>query len=318
MKAAAPPSRVLSVALIAIVLLAPGLSTPRAAEDSSGASPAGASAGPGPSPSPGSLHPHGFAQIGLDARYLVTRPFHLDRSGWTKVAATLATLGALYAGRDEIRDWSQDHRRVSRDRFLQKPRVMGKGAFAPSAALLAYTSSFVTHDDREKETAVLLLESMAFTGLVAGIGRFVLATDRPEVGNDVHFFRGNGHGVSGDAALAASVVPVLRNQYLRIDQDDGGGRRFWKRAAAGILYAGAFLTGYQRINNDKHYAPDVFLGLVSGFTVGQLLCDSHDRSRDAARRRGLTLGPVPGGIGLSLSFSEGRGAPALDTAGTPR
>ncbi|HEV8335678.1 MAG TPA: phosphatase PAP2 family protein [Candidatus Polarisedimenticolia bacterium] len=318
MKAATPPSRVLSVALIATVLLAPGLSTPRAAEDSSGASSAGASPGPSPSPSPGSLHPHGFAQIGLDARYLATRPFHLDRSGWTKVAATLATLGALYAGRGEIRDWSQDHRRESWDRFLQKPRVMGKGAFAPSAALIAYTSSFVTQDDREKETAVLLLESMAFTGLVAGIGRFVLATDRPEVGNDVHFFRGNGHGVSGDAALAASVVPILRNQYLRIDPDDGGGMRFWKRAAAGILYAGAFLTGYQRINNDKHYAPDVFLGLVSGFTVGQLLCDSHDRSRDAGPRSRLTLGPVPGGIGLSLSFSGGQGAPALDTAGTPR
>jgi hypothetical protein len=298
MKASVPRSGVLLLLLIAGVLPAPALSTPRAAEDSSGASPDGASPGRDQGSSPVSLHPHGFGQIGLDARYLATRPFHLDRRGWTKVAATLATLGALYATRDEIRDWSQDHRRESWDRFLQKPRVMGKGAFAPSAALVAYASFFGTRDDREKETAVLLLESMVFTGVVTGIGRFVLATERPEVGNDVHFFRRNGHGFSGDAALAASVVPVLRSQYLRVDDQDGGGMRFWKRAATGVLYTGAFLTGYQRINNDKHYAPDVFLGLVSGFTVGQLLCDSHDRSRESRSR--VTLGPVPGGIGLRI------------------
>ena len=299
MKATVQRARLPFILLTAGVLFAPALSGARAAEDPPGASRGGANPGPAGSSSPDSLHPHGFAQLGLDARYLATRPFHLDRSGWTKVAATLGTLGALYATRDEIRDWSQDHRRESRDRFLQKPRVMGKGAFAPSAALLAYASFFVTHDDREKETGLLLLESMAFTGVVTGIGRFVLATERPEVGSEVHFFRRNGHGFSGDAALAASVVPVLRSQYLRIDDDDGGAMRFWKRAATGILYAGAFLTGYQRINNDKHYAPDVFLGLVSGFTVGQILCDSHDRSR-AEKRSRLTMGPVPGGIGLRI------------------
>jgi hypothetical protein len=246
-----------------------------------------------------SLHPYGFRQIGRDARYLVTRPFHLDPKGWMKVAATFGTTAILYADRELIRDMAQERRTESGDDFFQKPRLMGKGAFAPSLALISYGASFATHDDREKETAVLLLESMAFSAVLVGVGQWVLATERPEDGNDIDFFGRRGHGVSGDAALAASVVPVLKNQYLLVRPGDGGGLRAWKRTATGLLYTGAFLTGYQRINNDKHWAPDVFLGLVTGFTVGQILCDSHDETRREQEPR-LALTAVPGGIGLRI------------------
>jgi len=265
------------------------------------------STGPDP-PSPESregeeavIHPYGFHQIGLDARYLVTRPLHLDRRGWMKVAATFGTAAILYADREVIRDMAQEHRTPGRDNFLQKPRIMGKAAFAPSLALISYGASFATHDDREKETAVLLLESMVFTGAAVGLGQAVLSTQRPEEGNDIHFFSRRGHGFSGDAGLAASVVPVLKNQYLLVRPGDGGGLRFWKRTATGLLYTGALLTGYQRINNDKHWAPDVFLGLVTGFTVGQILCDSHDRTRQEERSR-VALTAVPGGIGLRIAL----------------
>jgi len=255
-----------------------------------------------PRPSDGDealAHPYGFRQIGRDARYLFTRPFHLDRKGWMKVAATFGTTAILYADREVIRDLAQDRRTESGDDFFQKPRLMGKAAFAPSLALISYGASFATHDDREKETAVLLLESMAFSTLLVGLGQVVLAAERPEFGDDVDFFGQRGHGVSGDSALAASVVPVLKNQYLLVRPGDGGGRRAWKLTATGLLYTGAFLTGYQRINNDKHWAPDVFLGLVTGFTVGQILCDSHEKSRREVEPR-LALTAVPGGIGLRI------------------
>ena len=263
------------------------------------------------------LRPYGFRQIGLDVSYLATRPFHLDRRGWMKVAATLGTAAILYADREVIRDMAQEHRTPGRDDFLQKPRIMGKAAFAPSLALISYGASFATHDDREKETAVLLLESMAFTGAAVGLGQSVLSTRRPEEGNDIRFFSRRGHGFSGDAGLAASVVPVLKNQYLLVRPGDGGGHRFWKRTATGLLYTGALLTGYQRINNDKHWAPDVFLGLVTGFTVGQILCDSHDRTRQERRSR-VALTAVPGGIGLRITLGRGGPEPAaLDSPGAP-
>jgi hypothetical protein len=250
---------------------------------------------------PGTAHPHGFRQIGLDAKYLASRPFHLDRDGKIKVAVTAGAAGALFLLRNRIRDYAQEHRSDARDRFLQQPRTMGKGAFAPSLALVSYGTSFLTRNDREKETSVLLLESMAFTGIGVGLGQFVLSSQRPEVGKEVHFFRWGGHGVSGDAGLAASVVPVLRRQYLQPKPQDGRALRAWKRTATALLYAGAGLTAYQRINNDKHWAPDVFLGLVTGFSVGETLCDSHDKTREASKSR-LTLELGPHGAGLGLRF----------------
>ncbi|HEV8375847.1 MAG TPA: hypothetical protein VGR38_06375 [Candidatus Polarisedimenticolia bacterium] len=241
---------------------------------------------------PSSGRSYGFRQIGLDAKYLVTRPVHLDGSGILKIVLTVGATGALYSFREEIRDWVQDHRDPDRDRFLDGARVMGKGAVAPSLALMAYGASFLTHDAREKETSVLLLESMGFSAAAAGIGQTVLAAERPREGTEVRFFDRRGHGVSGDAMLAASIVPILSRQYLTPDLDDGRGTRFAKASAASLLYAGAFLTGYQRLNSDAHWAPDVFLGLVTGFSIGQMLCDSHESSRGEAPRRFLfTAGP---------------------------
>ena len=243
-------------------------------------------------PLPDLAHPYGFKQIGLDARYLVTRPAHLDRNGILKVALTIGTTGILYLYRQDIRDWVQDHNDPERTEFLNQVRVMGNPAFAPTLALIAYGSSFVTKNPREKETAVLLLESMGFTGIATGVGQAVLATHRPEDGGEINYFARRGHGVSGDGALAACVVPILSRQYLTVDGGDGPGRRFWKMSGASLLYAGAFLTGYQRLDSDEHYAPEVFLGLVTGFTVGQMLSDSHEQSRmESSLRVHFTAGP---------------------------
>jgi hypothetical protein len=57
---------------------------------------------------------------------------------------------------------------------------------------------------------------------------------------------------------------------------DGRPKRWLKRGATGLLYAGAGLTALQRIDDDKHWAPDVFLGLVNGFTVGEMLCHARE------------------------------------------
>ncbi|MCI0656336.1 MAG: hypothetical protein L0170_04610 [Acidobacteria bacterium] len=222
----------------------------------------------------------------------MTRPAHLDRNGILKVALTIGTTGILYLYRQDIRDWVQDHNDPERTEFLNQVRVMGNGAFAPTLALIAYGSSFVTKNPREKETAVLLLESMGFTGIVTGVGQAVLATQRPEDGGEINYFARRGHGVSGDAALAACVVPILSRQYLTIQEGDGPGVRFGKMSGASLLYAGAFLTGYQRLDSDEHYAPEVFLGLVTGFTVGQMLSDSHEKSRmESTRTVEFSAGP---------------------------
>ncbi len=176
---------ILLVVLLPIPSLSPSFAATGEAPQGSGetSAPTGCDVSPR---LPDLAHPYGFKQIGLDARYLVTRPAHLDRNGILKVALTIGTTGILYLYRQDIRDWVQDHNDPERTEFLNQVRVMGNGAFAPTLALIAYGSSFVTKNPREKETAVLLLESMGFTGIVTGVGQAVLATQRPEDGGEIN------------------------------------------------------------------------------------------------------------------------------------
>ncbi|HEU5179969.1 MAG TPA: hypothetical protein VFW45_04210 [Candidatus Polarisedimenticolia bacterium] len=248
----------------------------------------------------GEPHPHGWRQVGSDARYLWTRPAHLDRVGVTKVALTAGTVGLLYLYREEIRRWVQERSDPQTSEFLDRISVMGHEGFAPTLALLAYGASFATRNAREKETAVLLLESAGHTALLTGIGQSVLSTQRPFDGEEIDYFSRRGHGVSGHAALAASVVPILSRQYLVVHSDDSAAARFWKVGGASALYAGAFLTGYQRLDADEHWAPEVFLGLVTGFSVGQILSDSHERARREPPPVSFSIGP--GSFQARVSF----------------
>jgi hypothetical protein len=219
--------------------------------------------------------------------------------GWWKVGATVVTAGLLYSVRYDIRDWSQEHRTTGGDRFFQDARTTGKGLFIPVMSLSFYLASFAGNKDRERETAVMLLESMGYSGAAAGIGQYVLASDRPSTGSDVNFFANHGHGISGDAALAAAISAPLHAQYLVPQPGDSSAVRFWKRAGTGLVYGVPMLVAYQRVNNDRHYAPDAFLGVVTGFTFGQLVVDAHQAARGTDHRLSPFFGKHTAGLTLT-------------------
>jgi len=221
---------------------------------------------------------YGLAQVAYDARYVPRHFFKPKRNARPKLFAVAGSTAFLYVAREDIRDFVQEHRSPGRTRFFYDARGMGKAGFAPALALISYGASFITNNTREKETALLLLESMTYATAATAAGSFALATERPEDGTSIHVFNTSGHGVSLDVALAASVIAPLRCQYLRVMPEDGRAKRFWKRAATVLLYSGAALTAFQRMDSDQHWAPDVFLGYVTGLRAGQTLCEAHEET----------------------------------------
>lgn len=256
-----------------------------------------------PGPAASGYPSYGIRQWKFDTGYLVTRPKHWDRRSWYRISGIVGTTAVLYLLRDEIREIVQRNRNDARTDFFSKVRTMGKGAFAPSLALVSWLSSYATHNDREKETALLLMESFAYSAAGAAVGSFTLAAERPEDGDDVTMFSVYGHGVSLDAALAASVIRPLHRQYLRVRPGDGGGRKFWKRSVLGLLYAGAGLTAYQRMYQDQHWAPDVFLGTWTGLTVGKNLNRAHDRTRGPRTQRRFRIEPTGDRVLLTIDLN---------------
>ena len=247
--------------------------------------------------------PYGWEQLKYDLTYVYRKPAHLDAKERRAAFAIAGTTGLLYVFRDDIQEAWQDNRSDSRTDFLNSARIMGGAGFAPAVALAAFGVSFLTDNDRELETAQLVLESWALSAVGSGLGSFILAVERPEDGDAIRFFALDGHGVSYDVSVAASVIPPLRRQYLRVGSEDGLGLKILKHGLSVVLYSGMVFTALQRIDADKHWAPDVFLGMVNGLGVGRVLGQAHDQARQ--RRSTVALSVLPGGLAVTWTLSLG-------------
>ncbi|HEV8120136.1 MAG TPA: hypothetical protein VGQ67_04010 [Candidatus Polarisedimenticolia bacterium] len=275
-----------------------------------------APADPAASVTDGPDAPMSWRQIGADAYYVFGRPAHLDAAGWTRLSVGVGTGVALYAVRDEARDWSQEHGSADWDRFLNGARAaMGRSITPALASGVFYLVGKARHSGHERETTVVLLESLTFSAAIAGIAQTVVASERPRDGDSIVFF-GHGHSVSGDVTVASSMLAPIIDRHLRVQPDDSGGTRFWKRFGAWSLYGGAGLVALQRMNTDAHWLPDVYFGYLNGLSVGRMVVDSRRGGREpgatrperrssaephaaaASRPPRVTLLPAPGGVRL--------------------
>jgi len=219
----------------------------------------------------------------------------------------VAAAGLLYAGRDEIQEQVREHRSSGRTDLLEGGRLLSRGVVSPLLAGAFFLTGRMTGQSRYTETSQILLESTLFSVALAEAGSFVLAAERPEDGDSVRFFSSGGHGVSLDVALAASVVAPIDRRHLRFKPGDGRSRKIGKVAVRSVLYTAVGLTALARMDADKHWAPDVFLGAASGLAVGYSLCSAHEApargsGTPPAGRWHPSVSAVPGGILLSWSL----------------
>jgi hypothetical protein len=255
--------------------------------------------------------PLDWRQIGRDARYVFGRPAHLDRAGWVRLGAGVGTGASLYLVRDEARDFALEHGGERWDDVLDGARNMGKLATPLLAAGGFYLAGLARGSDRDRETAFVLLESLAFSSAIAATANYVVAAERPRDGDDVNLFAKDGHSVSFDVTIAASMLAPIIDRHLEVRPGDGGGVRFWKRFGAWGLYGTAGLVALQRLNVDAHWLPDVYFGYLNGLCVGRMVVDAHRGGRaaragaaapgsgegePAARPRRVTMQPGPGGV----------------------
>ncbi len=235
----------------------------------------------------------------MTAKRITFHAFHPTRS--EGLAYARVALGTIYLENNkfDLAGEAQEGRNEETNELAARIRPFGE-AIIPIAALSTYVIGRLSGSESTRRAGLILSESALFTAVATEIGQFVLSEQRPDEGGKLRFFAGGGHGISGHTSIVASMSVPLDRLFFRIDPDDGAWKKTGKSLGKGFVYSLPVLTGWSRINDDKHFAWNVLLGLGTGFLIGDFVSSAHGLE-GRERPRNWSVVPITGD----------RGAPGL-------
>jgi membrane-associated phospholipid phosphatase len=199
---------------------------------------------------------------------IVSAPINFDTNDWLIAGGVAATTGLLMLADKEINDtWRDDIQSGTLDDFLDAMETFGDSQTVIFTAAAGYVLGELVGRDRDQEAALLLAQSFVLSaGLTQGL-KFAFRRDRPDDSRDdqYSFFssdasKTNSSFPSGHATNAFSMAAVLTNVY----EPDAP----W---LGWVLYPIATMTSLARVNNERHWASDVFLGGALGYFIGRMV-----------------------------------------------
>jgi membrane-associated phospholipid phosphatase len=138
------------------------------------------------------------------------------------------------------------------------------------------------------------MESFLITGLYTTVLKASFGRHRPSTGDSSTSFDGfsidHNSFPSGHTSTAFAIATVFANEYEKTPY------------IKPISYGLATLTGLSRINDEKHWASDVFIGAALGYFTSKTLLRLHNNKKG----QHFTIYPRAdsrgGGIVLSKKF----------------
>ena len=229
---------------------------------------------------------NGLQSLASDAWATVSWPAHMDRDDAWKVGGTLAVGAVLFAFDQEITDWIHRNEQGAvldpigqTGEFLEPMGLMGK---TNPYWLAGMTIGWATRQGRMERIFQELLFSNWIASALRNAGELVVGRRRPDEGitredgsfepyGPYQFDAGGGTSLpSGHTSTVFQVAAVLSHHIDR-----------WPASVA--LYGLATTVAYQRIQSDKHWASDVWLGGAVGWGVAQVVIQRHESDSGAGR-----------------------------------
>lgn len=199
---------------------------------------------------------------------IISAPVNFNTDDWLIAGGVAAITGLLMLADEEINDtWRDDIHSSTLDDFLDAMEHFGDSQTVLITAGAGYVLGELVGTDRDKEAALLLAQSfMLSAGLTQGL-KMAFKRDRPDDSRDdqFSFFSSDASDTnsafpSGHATNAFSMAAVLTNVY-----DEQIPWLGW------VLYPAATLTSLARVNNERHWASDVFFGGALGYFIGRMV-----------------------------------------------
>jgi membrane-associated phospholipid phosphatase len=208
-----------------------------------------------------------------DTRDILTSPVKWEKSDWLTFSLASGTTLGLFAFDHEIQQWVQKNRNSTTDRVAWLASFFGDGGYTLPALGAIYLYGYIGDNKLARTTASLALESFLVSGVfVQGI-KFITGRHRPSDGEGAHDWDGPSISIfktgtsfpSAESASAFAVMTVIASQYRDT------------RWVPPLAYGVATLTALARINQNQHWASDVFLGSAIGYFTAQAIMRLHKK-----------------------------------------
>jgi membrane-associated phospholipid phosphatase len=235
-----------------------------------------------------------FKGIFSDAGYALTSPLRWDSSDWGTVSVVAGVTGGLFLLDDEIKNAFQNNRSSTTDDVSKIFEHFGNGAIAFPALAGFYLYGRFWENEKAERTALLATESFLVTGLFSTVIKATAGRPRPFKGETSTTFDGFSTGSnsfpSGHTTSIFAIATVVANEYDDVP------------LVAPISYGIATLTGLSRINDNKHWASDVFFGAALGYFTSKIILKLHSNKKGRHYTIYPRVGSKGGGLELSAIF----------------
>jgi membrane-associated phospholipid phosphatase len=200
-----------------------------------------------------------------DTKAIFLAPLSWDKTNWITAALVVGTTGGLYAADEKIKEWTQEHANNATDDISVLAKIFGDGRYTLPPLALYYTYGQVFHDQHARCTALLSLESYLVSNIFIQSLKFGIHRHRPHTGappdtwDEPSLSMNNLSFPSGHSNAAFSIATVIAYEY----QD--------QLVVPVICYTIATLTALSRVNDNDHWASDIFFGSATGFFTGRAI-----------------------------------------------
>jgi membrane-associated phospholipid phosphatase len=177
---------------------------------------------------------------------------------------------ALFFADTTIQLYSQSKRGPVSDGFNSVANYLGWGWTTLPALSLLYGYGWISDSPRPRQAALLSLKAFAFSQLATETLKHLTHRHRPNAGDGPMHWDGpsfspnNLSFASGHATTAFAVATTCAMVYRD------------KPLLNISLYTIASLTALSRISKNSHWASDVFVGSIIGYSTARFLVERYD------------------------------------------
>lgn len=235
-----------------------------------------------------------FKGMFADTGYALTSPWRWDKSDWVTASIVAGVTGVFFVLDDDINEEVQNTRSATTDDISEFFEPFGNGAFTIPVLAGLYLYGRFGENEKLERTALLATESFLVSGLFSTVLKVSMGRHRPSKGDPANTFDGpstsNKSFPSGHTTTAFAVATIVANEYEHIP------------FIAPLSYGIATMTGFSRLNDNKHWASDIVFGAALGYFTSKTILKLHSNKKG----RHFTIYPRVdrrgGGLVLSTRF----------------